>query len=93
VTPQQGIPLFDAGNRLLAPVAANLDAGTVTRPDGARLVVLTVRTASTTVTVMLDEPEFAAWMKVLTGLQASVGSGIQVVTPDQARDLGLNGQR
>lgn len=92
MTPQ-GVPFIDAGNRLLEPVRADLDTGTVTRPDGTKQAVITVRTASTTLTVMLDAAGFAVWMKVLTELQATMGAGLQVVTPDQARDLGLNGSR
>jgi hypothetical protein len=92
MTPQ-GTPFIDAGNRLLGPVRADLDTGTVTQPEGTKLAVLTIRTASTTLTVMLDAPGFATWMKVLTELQATMGAGIQVVTPDQARDLGLGGPR
>ena len=90
---KQAGPLIDAGNQLLAPVPASLDAGTVIQPEGTKLAVVTIRTASTTLTVMLDAPSYATWMKVLTGLQDQLGAGIQVVTPDQARSLGLDGHR
>jgi hypothetical protein len=90
---QQAGPLIDTGNQLLAPVNASLDAGTVTQPEGTKLAVITIRTASTTLTVMLDAPSYATWMQVLAGLQNQMGAGIQVVTPDQARFLGLDGRR
>jgi hypothetical protein len=93
MTTPDGVPFIDAGNRLLGPVRADLEVGTVTQAEGTRLAVITVRTASTTLTVMLDAAGLATWMKVLTGLQDTMGSGIQVVTPDQARDLGLGGPR
>jgi hypothetical protein len=88
----QGVPFIDTGNPLLSPVRANLDTGTVTQPDGTKMAVLTIRTASTTMTVMLTAAEFAAWTEMLTGLQAELGSPIRLATPDQLRDLGLNGQ-
>lgn len=87
----QGVPFVDTGNQLLGPVPASLDAGTVTQPDGTKLVVITLRTASTTMTVMLTAGDFATWMKVLDGLRDTVGARIQVVTADQARQMGLNG--
>ena len=87
----QNVPFVDTGNKLLGPVTASLDAGTVTQPDGTKLVVITLRTASTTMTVMLTAGDFATWMKVLDGLKDAAGARIQVVTPDQARQLGLNG--
>jgi cytosine/adenosine deaminase-related metal-dependent hydrolase len=85
-------PFVDAGNRLLAPVTADLETGTADL-DGIKYAVVTVRTASTTMTVMLDARTYAAWMRTLTGLQSQVGSGIQVVTPGQARLMGLDGHR
>jgi hypothetical protein len=88
----QDSPFVDPGNRLLAPVRADLETGTVHWPDGTRYAVVTIRTASVTLTVMLDAAGFATWMRVLTALQNTMGAGIQVVTQDQARDLGLNGQ-
>lgn len=93
MTTPQGVPFIDAGNRLLAPVRADLEVGSMTQAEGTKLAVLTIRTASTTLTVMLDAPGFAAWMKVLTELQGTMGAGIQVVSPEQARDLGLGGGR
>jgi len=88
-----GVPFVDTGNRLLTRVTADLETGTVSQADGTTLAVITVRTASTTLTVMLDAPSLATWMGVLNGLRGELGAGIQVVTPQQAQLMGLNGHR
>jgi cytosine/adenosine deaminase-related metal-dependent hydrolase len=86
-----GVPFIDTGNHLLSPVDAALETGTVDEAGGGRLAVITIRTASTTLTVMLDAPTFATWLQVLTGLQDTMGGSLQVISPEAARALGLDG--
>jgi hypothetical protein len=51
---------FDQGNQLLAESPAHLL--TARSPDGKRMIV-TIRTQTTTLTVMLDKPYGLAWAK------------------------------
>ena len=59
--------LRDAANRLLAPGPAQLATGLIPGPAGW-LGVLTVRTTSATVTVMLDRKNVRGWEAMLAQL-------------------------
>jgi len=58
-------PLLDAGNALLAQVPVSLVVGS-TETDVGKQGVVTVRTPSTTLTVVLDRPEIELWIQNLT---------------------------
>ncbi len=58
VPPQPAV--IDPGNALLAETPSNLVTGLVETPQGQRLAV-TVRTASTTLTVLLAPADAKAW--------------------------------
>lgn len=77
----QNVPVFlDAGNPLLGPCAARLETGTLA-VSGSQLGVVTIRTASTTLTVLLKAADVKVWAKLLTGLGDSMSSsGLTVVS-------------
>jgi hypothetical protein len=92
-------PLFDTGNTMLARVQCNLVVGKIPTPDGERGVA-TIRTQTTTLTVILDKAEAMRWQDTLRELAESL-SGTALVLPDRgqaqriasaARDQG-NGRR
>lgn len=64
MTPPQ-YALFDESNHILAMTEAVLTTGLVDTPEGKRLG-LTIRTSSTTLTVVLDRIEGSAWRDQLT---------------------------
>lgn len=66
------VPPYDAGNPLLAGVQAQLSTGVVPTSDGNKLAV-TVRTASTTLTVFLGRDEARGWAGVLLAGADQVG--------------------
>jgi hypothetical protein len=53
-------PPVDSGNQLLAETPAQLTVALVGTPDGQRMA-LTIRTASTTLTVLLRGADAKAW--------------------------------
>ena len=65
--------MFDQGNLLLAQVTARLDATVVTEPSEAPKGVLTIRTASTTLTVILGAEDVRMWGDIITGLAGQMG--------------------
>lgn len=67
--------LVDAGNPLLAQVPARLETGTIDTPGG-KLGILTVRTSSTTLTLMLAEADLRNWADGLTALAGQLGSSL-----------------
>lgn len=70
--PQPVMP-FDTGNALLSEQPAALFAGLVDTPAGQRLA-LTIRTASTTLTVLLQGPDAKTWAAQLTQAAAAMSS-------------------
>ena len=70
-TPQA--PPFDIGNELLAEVAAQFTTAIVDVPGGQRLA-LTIRTASTTLTVMLQGTDAKNWAAQLTMAAAQMSA-------------------
>ncbi|SRR6266568_9426861 len=79
--PQQ-VPLVDAGNQMLSPVEARLDAGTVSTPAGV-MAVITIRTASTTLTIMLGRNDLQTWLGVLNGLTGKMGGALVPASPGE----------
>lgn len=64
--------------------------------DGTKAAALTIRTTSTTVTIMLAGEELATWVQVLAALLAQVsGSGAGLARPSAAdiSALSRNGRR
>lgn len=72
-------PGFDAGNQLLGQVPAQLTTSLMETPAGQRLV-LTIRTASTTMTVLLAQPDAKAWGESLSGLAARMSAAGLIVS-------------
>lgn len=79
-TPQQSNPTFtpiDMGNHLLGPGPAVLTTSMVPTTDGQRLA-LTIRTTSTTLTVLLDKNDVTAWLNQLQRDAARMGGSTLV---------------
>jgi hypothetical protein len=83
----------DPANPLLSQVTARLDAGTVSTPDGSRVYVLTIRTASTTLTVFLSADDLHAWAGILTSLTASGGFGLHIPSIAESAAFGRGNGR
>lgn len=66
---------LDTGNPLLAGGPAKLDTGSITTEDGQQAGVLTVRTSSATVTVLLNATSLDEWGDLIKTLAASLGGG------------------
>jgi hypothetical protein len=75
--PQQGTPPFDPGNQLLAGGPAQLTVDEVLTPQG-KAATLTIRTASTTLTVFLSREDLAAWAQSMQQ-RADAMSGLLLV--------------
>jgi hypothetical protein len=73
------VPVFDEGNQLLSGVASQLTTKLVDTPVGQQLA-MTVRTASTTLTVFLGGPEAREWAAQITRDSAAM-SGAGLVVP------------
>lgn len=84
MTTPQGDPLIaDPGNPLLTKVPARLDTGQLASPMG-QLAVLTIRTGSTTTTILLTADEVKDWSQRIGGLAGSMSqNGLIVVPPGQ----------
>ena len=82
MTPGQPQPQpMDIGNGLLAETPANLTTALVETPQGQRLA-LTIRTASTTLTVLLGAADARAWgAQVKTAVDQMSKSGLIVARP------------
>ena len=73
--------LVDAGNGLLAETPANLTTALVETPQGQRLA-LTIRTASTTLTVLLGAADARTWAGQVKGAADQMSaSGLIVAAP------------
>lgn len=64
MTPSQ-VPPVDPGNQLLSEAPALFTTAILTTPQGQRLA-LTIRTATTTLTVLLQAPDARNWGQQLT---------------------------
>lgn len=76
--PQPDFQLIDPSNRLLNQTPSVLTTGRIQTPMGDRGVI-TIRTDSATLTVMLAKPELMNWIKSLQEM-ASQMSGLAVAT-------------
>jgi hypothetical protein len=82
--------LLDTGNQLLAVSPAELQTSTMNLPQG-QFMVLTIRTPTTTLTVMLAKGDAEAWAKVIT-TEATGMSGLAVGTVTFPKGSGPNGK-
>jgi hypothetical protein len=76
-TPQ--VPFVDMGNTLLTQVQSQLDTGSVTTPAG-KIGLITIRTASTTLTVFLGADDLRQWSELLAALANELTSGLMQAT-------------
>ena len=75
--PQPPLPV-DPGNGLLAETAAQMTTALVDTPSGQRLA-LTIRTPSTTLTVLLQGADAKSWAATLTGAASQMSvSGLVI---------------
>ena len=77
VPPQPEMPV-DPANALLAETPARLLTSLVDTPAGQRLA-LTIRTASTTCTVLLQHGDAKQWAQLMTGAAAQMSSSGLIV--------------
>lgn len=63
---------FDENNPLLSQVTARLDTGVITEAGEAPRGALTIRTASTTLTVVLGSYDLAMWSEIIGALSDEV---------------------
>jgi hypothetical protein len=76
-------PLVDEGNALLAEAPAQCSTGLVQTPAGQRLA-LTVRTPSTTLTVLLGQADAKVWAANISTAAAQMSAaGLIVAGPGQ----------
>lgn len=80
-TPTNPNALVDPGNALLAHVPARLDTGSVDLPGEGKYGVMTIRTGSTTLTVMLGAEDLRQWGGILTGLADQLTGGLVQASP------------
>ena len=77
MAPTQPQP-FDQGNGLLAETPAQMQTALIDTPAGQRMV-LTIRTASTTLTVLLSAADAKQWGSNLVGTAAKMSASGLVV--------------
>ena len=78
----QPVPPVDPGNQLLAETPAQLTTALVDTPGGQRLA-MTVRTHSTTMTILLQGSDAKTWAQQLTR-DAALMSGAGLVVANGA---------
>jgi hypothetical protein len=82
--PANNLSFLDPYNQLLAAGPARLDGGTISAPDQPTQGVLTVRTASTTLTSLMSADDLDNWAKFITNLATQVRGGsvaLQAASP------------
>jgi len=91
---QDGLPpLFDQGNILLSKVVSNLVIGKVPTPDG-EMGAATIRTTSTTLTLLLDKAEAGDWADTFAALRDSLsGSSLIIPVRGQAQQIADQARR
>jgi len=83
MTQPQPVPPVDPGNQLLGETAALLSTALIDTPAGQRLA-LTIRTPSTTLTVLLIKADADAWAANLAGTARQMSrSGLIVANGHQ----------
>lgn len=76
--PEPAAPIVDEGNALLCETPAQLTTKIVETPVGQRLA-MTVRTASTTLSVFLEAADGKTWGRQISGEAAKMsGAGLVV---------------
>jgi hypothetical protein len=79
---------IDPNNPILATGPARLDTGTITVPQAGKLGVFTVRTPSTTVTVMLSAEDARSWADLFDEVARDLGgTKLQKATPMDVAEL------
>ncbi len=88
-------PFLDQDNKLLAGVPACLDTGVIPLPAGAgNAGILTIRTASTTVSVVMSAADLDTWAGVVRDLAAQVRNAPVLALPNAGETIALgNGNR
>jgi hypothetical protein len=81
-------PVGDIHNSLLGPGPATLETALADSPNG-KVMLLTIRTASTTLTVFLSGREARAWGERIIADAAQMPGGALVVAPAGAIGLGI----
>lgn len=72
------IPLTDAGNDLLGEGPAQITTGLIDTPAGQRMV-LTIRTATTTLSVLMGSADAKGWGALISKTAATMsGAGLVV---------------
>lgn len=83
-------PLVDLGNQLLAQVPSRLDTGSISGPAG-KTGVLTFRTASTTLTLLVTAEDLRTWSGLMSDLASELGGGLTVASAADVAALNANG--
>jgi hypothetical protein len=88
--PARNRPFLDQDNHLLAGVPARLDTGVIGLPAGAgNMGVLTVRTASTTVSVVMTAADLDGWARAVSDLAATVRAAPVLALPTAGETAAL----
>ena len=83
-----GLPSFlDIANSLLSQVPVRLELGAMMPPGGVKTGVLTLRSATTTMTALLSAEEMRSWAGMLAQAAASLEGGNSAVVPASAADV------
>jgi hypothetical protein len=90
-TPQAGVPAIDEGNQLLADGPCQLTVKKIDTPGGARLVH-TVRTMSTTCTVLLTREDAESWVSAMRDELTAMRTGLWTPGGPQAVQIAPNGK-
>lgn len=80
---------IDAANPLLAQVPTRMDSGTIDIPGSGKVAIVTIRTASTTLSVIMSAEELRTWSDILSRLAASMPGGSGIVVPSAAETVAL----
>jgi hypothetical protein len=78
MTTPNALQFIDPNNPLLNGGPAKLDTGSIVGPDGKKVGVLTIRTASTTVTVLMGAVHLNEWSEILGNLAKDIGGGAKL---------------
>lgn len=86
------VPFLDTGNPLLAQVPVRLECGTVTGQGTAATGVLTLRSATTTMSVLLSADDLRKWAKIISDLSESLGGSGPGLIKATAADISSLGK-
>jgi hypothetical protein len=94
--PNNSTQFLDPNNPLASGGPCRLDLGSISYPELGEVGVVTVRTPSTTVTVLLNPAEMRAWADSLDDAATQLGAprnGLLVATPQEAMSLDTSMRR